>query len=182
MDRFTWGIVVGALLLVAAGLASVTLLQRAPPPPDLTRPEGVVRAYIEAIDAGRPEAAWDLLADSARSGVARDEFIRRATSFRRGSSTRVAIEQVEVEGRTARVELSRTFGGGGGPFGLFGPSSFTDRFTVRLEQEGGQWRITVPPEPFLIQRAVVPPAPAPAAPPGTQTPAATPAPTPAASG
>lgn len=149
MDRFTWGIVVAAVLLVVVGLASVTLLPRTAPPPDLTRPEGVVRAYAEAMESSRPEAAWDLLAASARTGVTRDEFIRRATTFRRAQSSRLAIERVEIDGATARVELARTYSGGG----LFGPSSYTERSTVRLEREGGVWRITVPPDTHLIDRA-----------------------------
>jgi hypothetical protein len=148
MDRFTWGVVVGAVLLVIVGLASVTLLQRTAPPPDLSRPEGVVRAYVVAMEEGRPEVAWDLLAAPARADVTRDEFIRRATTFRRGQASRLAIEQVAVEGSTARIELARTFGGGG----LFGPSSYTERSTVRLEREGGSWRITVPPDAHLISR------------------------------
>jgi hypothetical protein len=150
MDRFTWGIVAGAVLLVFVGLASAMLLPRAAPPPDLTRPEGVVGAYVEAMESGRPEAAWDLLAASARSNVTRDEFIRRATAFRRGQSSRVAIERVDLSDSTARVELARTYSGGG----LFGPSSYTERSTVRLEREGDVWRITVPPDAHLIDRTV----------------------------
>lgn len=156
MDRFTWGIVAGALLLVVAGLASVTLLQRPPPAPDLSTPEGVVRAYVEAMDGGRPERAWDLLADSVRSEVSRDEFIRRATSFRPRSS-RVAMESVDVQGSVARVELGRTYNGDG----LFGPASYTNRVTVRLEREAGHWRISVPPEPHLVPRPAAPPPPRP---------------------
>ena len=47
MDRFTWGIVAGAVLLVALGLVSVTVLRRPVAAPDLSTPDGVVRAYVE---------------------------------------------------------------------------------------------------------------------------------------
>ncbi|MBI3970607.1 MAG: hypothetical protein HY332_04910 [Chloroflexi bacterium] len=172
MDRFTWAVVAGAVLLVVAGLASVVLLQRRPAPPDLSRPEGVVRAYLEALDSGRPERAWALLAPSARSRITEDEFIRRATAYQEPPrQARIAIEIVDIEGATARVELSRTYTGESGPFGLFGPSAYTNRQTVRLERIGGAWLITVPPESHLIDR------PAPVVvvtPPPTTTPVPTP--------
>ena len=157
MDRFTWGIVVGALVLVIAGLGTVVLTQRQAPPPDLSQPEGVVRAYVEALDSGHPERAWDLLAASARSGNTRDRFIERATASSSGPlrEGRLTIESVVVEGSVSRVELERTFDSGGGLFGASG--RYTNRSTVRLEREAGQWRITVPPEPYLIGRAVAPP-------------------------
>jgi hypothetical protein len=148
VDRFTWGIVAGVLLLVIIALAGVTLLQRQAAPPDLTRPDGVVRAYVEAIDSGHPDRAWDLLAAPGRADVTRDEFIRRATSLSQRPPGRVAIERVDVEGDVARVEVSRTFGEGP----LFGPSIPIERTTVRLVQEQGEWRIEVPPEPWLISR------------------------------
>jgi hypothetical protein len=154
MDRFTWGIAGGALLLVVLGIASVVLLQQPSGPPDLSRPEGVVRAYVQALEAGRPEDAWALLAEAARQDVTRDEFIRRATqegTFRRRTS-RLAIESAEIDGSVARVLLARTYDSGGG---LFGPSSFTERTMVRLVRESGAWRIEVPPEPFLIARRPV---------------------------
>ncbi|MGH2355257.1 MAG: hypothetical protein ACRDI2_12990 [Chloroflexota bacterium] len=171
MDRFTWGVVAGALVLVAVAIGSVALVQGQTAPPDLSRPEGVVRAYVEAIDTNRPERAWELLAASARSGTTRDEFIQRATSSGRLREGRVAIESVEVTGDTAVVRLSRTYGNGG----LFGPSSYTNQTTVRLEREAGQWRITVPPDPYLID---VPRAAGPVA---SATPTPRPSPTPAPS-
>jgi hypothetical protein len=101
--------------------------------------------------------------------VTRDEFLRRAATYggSRGGS-RVAIEQIEIEGDIARIELSRTYTGGG----IFGPSSYTTRMPVRLERVGGAWKITLPPEPYLLD-ALRPVAPAPAASP-TAAPSATP--------
>src|SRR5437763_3386267 len=96
MDRFTWGIVVGAVLLVAAGLASVTLARHPAAAPDLSTPEGVVRAYVTALDTGHPEQAWDLLTTGARSGTSRDEFIRRATAEGRPRYSLVAVERTTV--------------------------------------------------------------------------------------
>jgi hypothetical protein len=154
MDRFTWGIAAGAAALVAAALISVIVLQRTAPPPDLSRPDGVVRAYVEALETGRPERAWDLLAESARRGVSRETFIQRATAIKSGPQTaRITIEEVVIEGNTARVELGHTYESSGGPFGS---SVYTSRSVARLEREGGEWRITVPPEPYLLERAAPP--------------------------
>ncbi len=152
MDRFTWGIVVGAVLLVAVGLASVTLARRPVAPPDFSTPEGVVRAYVTALDSQHPEQAWDLLTTGARAGITRDEFIRRATIEGGPRYARVAVESAVVEGDTARVELARTFAGSGG---LVGSADYTQRTTVRLERESGAWRISVPPDPYLLNRTTV---------------------------
>jgi hypothetical protein len=151
MDRFTWGIVGGALLLVVLGVASVSVLRRPPAPPDLSRPDGVVRAYVAAMAADHPEDAWDLLAESARVNVTRDEFIRRATqdTTSRNDAGRLSIDKVEINGTTAVVEINRTYTSGGG---LLGPSTYSTRSTVRLERFGSSWRITVPPEPWLIDK------------------------------
>ncbi|HEX2033212.1 MAG TPA: hypothetical protein VHS99_03425 [Chloroflexota bacterium] len=148
IDRFTWSVVALAIVLVAAAVGSVALLQDTAPPPDLSRPEGVVRAYVEAIDSEHPERAWDLLHPSARDRTTREEFIRRATELTRDRVVRVVIDSVEVDGGTAVVRLSRTYGSG--RVGLFGSSGYTTTTTVRLERDGGAWRITVPPEPFLL--------------------------------
>ncbi len=147
MDRFTWGIVGGTIALIAVGIAAVLLVRRNPAPADLTTPDGVVRAYVEALEAGRPERAWELLGERQQADVPRDEFVRRATgAFRPGREGRLAIDATEITGDTARVDLSRTYASGGPP--IFGPSSYTNRFTARLERQRGAWRITVPPEDY----------------------------------
>ena len=173
MDRFTWGIVAGTALLVVVAIAAVLLVRQTSAPPDLTTPDGTVRAYLEAIDAGRPERAWELLGERQQADISRDEFITRATAAHRSPREgRIAIDQTVVEGATARVELSQTYASGGPP--IFGPSSYTNRLTARLEQQRGQWRITVPPEgywyhydrplpPSVVVITATPPTPSPTA-------------------
>jgi hypothetical protein len=148
VDRFTWSIVVGAVLLVGVALASVTFLQHPTATPDLSTPDGVVRAYITAINTQHPEQAWDLLTTGARAGVTRDEFVRRVSSEGGRRAARVAIESTVVEGSDARVDVSRTFEDSG----LFGETGYVDRTTVRLKREDGAWRIDVPPDPYLLNR------------------------------
>ena len=174
MDRFTWGIVAGTVLLVVVAFAAVLLVRQNPSPPDLTTPDGTVRAYLEAIDTGRPERAWDLLGERQQAQLSRDEFIARATaSHRSPREARITIDQTVVEGDTARVELSQTYTSTGPP--IFGPSSSTNRITARLERQRGQWRITVPPEGYwyFFERPL---------PPAVVVTATLPAPTPAAAG
>ncbi|MCA1647967.1 MAG: hypothetical protein LC797_21705 [Chloroflexi bacterium] len=41
--------------------------------------------------------------------------------------------------------------------GIFGPSSYTNRTTVRLTREASGWRITVPPDPYVLSETRPPP-------------------------
>jgi hypothetical protein len=148
VDRFTWGVVIGALLLVLGAVGSVAVLQARSAAPDLSTPDGVVRAYYAGLDAGRPDQVWDLLSGAARAGTTRDAFIQRATSYRPSGDARITVDSVTVDGDTAVVRLSRTYGGGG----LFDGGGGSSPLTVRLDRENGAWKITVPPDPFLIER------------------------------
>jgi hypothetical protein len=154
VDRFTWGVAAGAVILVVAAVTAVSLVQARQPAPDLSRPEGVVRAYLDALQAKRPEAAWDLLSSAAQGGTTREAFIQRAIGYRPSPQERVTIDRVDVQGDTAYVTLSRTTA----VTGLFGPGSYSSEVTVRLVREGGQWRIDVPPDGYLIGPPVAPPA------------------------
>ena len=179
MDRFTWGIVAGTTLLVVVAIAAALLVRQNAAPPDLSTPEGTVRAYLEAIDSGRPERAWELLGERQQAELSRDQFITRATaSHRPPRQGRITIDQTVVEGATARVELSQVFASGGPP--IFGPSSYTNHMTARLEQQRGQWRVTVPPEGYwyLFDRPLPPSVVVITATPPTPTPGFTPSPTP----
>src|SRR5438132_5897598 len=79
-DRFLLAIVLGALALIAAGIAVVLVLGRgpAPPPPDPNSPVGVVQAYVEALRDGDVERARSYLSQSARAELdrSRDAFPR----------------------------------------------------------------------------------------------------------
>jgi hypothetical protein len=147
MDRFTWGVVAGAVLLVLVAVGSVGVLQTRAATVDLTRPEGVIRAYYAAFEADRPERAWDLLSSTATSRTTRDSFIQRATGYRPSHNARITVDRVEVEGETAYAYLSIAYGGGG----LLDSGTSARTETVRLDREGGQWRITVPPDPYLLE-------------------------------
>jgi hypothetical protein len=146
MDRFTTSIAAGVVLLIASGLGVAAFVGNRQPPPDLTQPSGVVLAYALAEQRGEPAAAWDLLAASAQSRTTRDQFIARASTSQ-GERAYLTTEDVAVTSDVATVTLLRTYPSSGG---LFGPSSYSSRSTVRLTREPAGWRITVPHDDYLL--------------------------------
>ena len=104
MTRFTWGIVIGVLVLVAVSVGLAIALPRTQPTPDLSTPDGVALAYALAMQRGEPEAAWELLSSAAQAQTTRDRFITRATGLTGGyERARLSVEDVSTEGDTARV-------------------------------------------------------------------------------
>jgi hypothetical protein len=151
-DQLTWAVVVGTLILVVAGIVTAVLADRMAPAPDLTTPTGVTLAYELAIQQGEGDRAWSLLSSSAQASTTRQEFLARAASASGWSTNaRLSVEDVRVEGTVAHLDLVRTFPTDG-PFGL-GTGAATSRNPVTLDQEDGVWRITVPPEPWVIMKA-----------------------------
>ena len=148
MDRFTWAVVGGVLALVVGGLVAATLVRGRERPPDLSTPSGVVLAYALAEQRGDGQTAWDLLATSAQARGDRDRFIAGATNNSNSGREYLTTEDERVEGDTAAsVVLVRTYPASGG---LFGSSGFSNRNTVRLVREGQAWRISVPPDDYLL--------------------------------
>jgi hypothetical protein len=146
MDRFTWAIVVGVLALVAGGVVVAAVMRGREAPPDLSTPTGVVLAYAIAEQRGDPQTAWDLLATSVQARSDRDRFLARAAN---SSSTRAYLtsEDEHIEGDAASVVLVQTYPGSDG---LFGGGGYSNRNTVRLVREASGWRISVPPDDYLL--------------------------------
>ena len=152
MTRFTWAIVIGVLALVGVALVLAFATPRAVAPPDLSTPEGVTLAFALALQAGDLDQAWALLAPAAQAQTTKDRFISRAEGIRGTyQRARLSVQNTRVDGDTARTDLIRTSPSSGGLFGL-GDSSYSNQNTVRLARENGQWRITAPPDPFLLER------------------------------
>ena len=152
MTRFTWGIVIGVLALVGVALVLAYASPRSATAPDLSTPEGVTLAFALALQRGDADQAWTLLASATQSQTTKDRFITLAAGAR-GSyeRARLSAEDTTVDGDTARTNLVRTYPNSGGLFGL-GDSSYSNRNVVRLQRENGQWRITTPPDPFLLEK------------------------------
>jgi hypothetical protein len=147
MDRFTLGIVGGVLALIIAALVAAASLHRAAPP-DLDTPSGVVLAYTLAEQRGDAPAAWELLASSVQARADRDRFLAWAG---RSSSTDhyCTTDDERLDANGASVVLVCTAPASGGLFSH--PSS--SRTTVRLIHESAGWRISVPPDDYLLDRA-----------------------------
>ncbi len=146
MDRFTVAVVGGVLALVVAGLVAAAVLRGHAPQPDLGTPSGIVLAYGLAEQRGDGQAAWELLASSVQARNSRDQFLVRFTG--RGSQPEyLTTEDERIDADGASVTLVRTYPGSGG---LFGGNSYTNRTTVRLVREAPGWRITVPPDPYVL--------------------------------
>jgi hypothetical protein len=151
MDRFTWGIVVGVLALVVAGIAAATLVRGREVPPDTSTPSGVVLAFEQALQDGDAERAWDLLASTTQAAVGRNRFLQRASGSARGSGSnqvRLIVENERVTGDSAVVDLVRTYRSSG--LFDFGGGDSPPRYVVRLVRENGAWRITVPADSYLV--------------------------------
>jgi len=151
-DRFLIGIVVGAVFLILFGVGAVLLMGRIPraATADLGSPEGVVQAYVEAVRAGEPDRAYELLSRAAQASLPRQDYRQR---FPRGQpsnrgESRVLIETKRAEADTAEVTVTVSrFTARSEPFSA--GSSHRD-VTVRLVREDGAWRIQQPPEPYSL--------------------------------
>jgi len=146
MDRFTIAVVGGVIGLVVAGLAAAAMLRGHAPQPDLNTPSGIVLAYGLAEQRGDGQAAWELLATSVQTRNSRDQFLVRFSGHGSGPEY-LTTEDERVDADGASVVMVRTYPGTGG---LFGGSSYTNRNRVRLAREASGWRITVPPDPYVL--------------------------------
>jgi hypothetical protein len=147
VDRLTLGVVVGVLGLVVAGLVTAAVLGGREPRPDLSTPSGVVLAYALAQQRGDGTAAWDLLASSVQARNNRDQFLARSGG--RGNDREyLTTDQEVIDASGASVVLVRTSAASGG---IFGSNAYSSRSTVRLTHEAAGWRITVPPDAYLLR-------------------------------
>ena len=147
MDRFTFAVVGGVLALVAAGLVTAASLRgQVGSAPDLNTPAGVALAYAAAEQRGDAQAAWDLLAMSAQQRGDRERFLARA-GHSQPDNAYLSTDEERVDGDTASVTLVETYPGSGG---LLGRATYTNRVTIRLARESAGWRISVPPDDFLL--------------------------------
>ncbi len=146
MDRFTGWIGVGVLALVAVAIVLIRLPAVGPAETsDPASPEGVTRSWLVAIDDGRPEDAWPLLAPRTQARETRDDFLRRMTRPRDSSTSRSTIAGSRVSGDEAVVEVSRSRSQSREPFLFWTGGAPTDKVVARLERIDGSWRLSVPP-------------------------------------
>jgi hypothetical protein len=133
---------------VALGLAFLAPTRN--PGADFTTPDGViagVRAALQQGDLIRPEPARVIGSSTDDEGSV--HYPRRRTAVRIPGA-RLTTNAPTVDGDTARG-ICAPIRTRCGLFGL-GDSSYSNQNTVRLARESGQWRITAPPDPFLLER------------------------------
>ncbi len=155
IDRFTWGVVAGVLVLAAAGLVSAVVVRSGQSAPDLTTPRGLVTAYITDVQRDDADAAWDLLAPEALErgpkgpgpspALGKEEF-RQQVLNSRSSRSRVRILGVTRSADTATVLLEVTSVSGG----LF-DNAYSRKIAVSLKRQGESWRITSDPSPWQFR-------------------------------
>src|SRR3990170_2571351 len=141
-DRLFIVIVVGAVLLVGAGLA-VMLLR-----PDATyqsqdTPEGVAHNYLLALEKGDYQRAYGYLSDTL-PGYPPDleafetSIDRNSWAFRTRDDSSVTVESVEGSGTKAVVTVRETRFY---HYGLFESSQRISTFEITLRQRQDQWKI-----------------------------------------
>ena len=153
IDRFTAAIVVVVLALIVVAIGVSIVARGREIIPDPATASGVTYQYLRALADGQPEQAWELLAAGVKTDNTREKFIAGASQqYPRGneSNNRFAIEDERLIGSTATVQIIRYHGSGGGGLFNFGGDS-TSTQTVRLVRESGTWRITQPPDAYMLQ-------------------------------
>ena len=154
MDRFTWGVVGGVVVLSLLAVFSVLFVRQNQAPPDISTPEGVVAAYVGHIQNKRADEAWKLLAPEAVAGMNRgspgspmtqDQFRQQVDSGRYGPrDRRIRIVAGRISGDTAQVDLEIAFGTR--DFPPFG-GGFTRDLAMSLKRSDSSWLITSTPTP-----------------------------------
>jgi ketosteroid isomerase-like protein len=146
--------VAGVALLTVASLISLLVTRFQPPAGLLKTPEGVVTAFVQAIQAGNADQAWSYVSPSAtvagpppapptRPVIGKDDFRREVEATRGQQPARIRILDVSRNGDSATVRLEVTEVSGG----LFSsPSSHTVSLT--LSRQDGSWLITSDPSPW----------------------------------
>jgi hypothetical protein len=151
-DRFLLGVVVGAVLLMAAGVGAVALVGSRPPAvaPDPSSPVGVVRAYVEATRGGDTPRAKEYLSQSAREELdrARDGLRGGYVETAPDREQRVLIEPLSEGAERAEVKVTvSTFTARSDPFST---GTWHREVVVRLVREGGAWRVSQPSDPYVF--------------------------------
>ena len=154
MDRFTWAVAIGVVVLGLVAVASAALM-RGGPPPDLSTPGGVATAYVLAIQSKHADEAWEILdspravdlppirANSASATPTIDDFRRQVNNAYSDPNKRIRVLRTEETGDMARVDLEITHVSQA-PV-LLGGGSSSRTVSVSLKRSGDSWRITAAP-------------------------------------
>ena len=146
IDRFVVGVALVTLLLVGIGLASVVIVGRQPTPvPDLSRPDGVVLAYLRDRQEGREQDARALYSANALQttvpgppGSPPKPIVPPPRVSQPQTSQRIQVTSTQIDGDRATVNLEITSFRADSPIT---PSESSYQQSIPLVREGGQWKI-----------------------------------------
>ena len=150
MDRFTWAVAGGVVVLGVVAIISAAVL-RGSPPPDLSTPGGVASAYVLAIQSKHADEAWALLdspravdVQPVRGGTpTKEDFQRQVNNSYSDPNKRIRLLKTEETGDTARVDPEITHVSQA-PV-LLGGGSASRTLSMSLKRSGESWRITAAP-------------------------------------
>ena len=148
IDPALAGILIGAAVLIIAGLIAIPLASRRSPElaPETT-PEGVVQRFYQAAYAGDYAAAHSYLAAETRAQLSALDLQQQLAPQLRQTQMRVISTPVGDDTATVRVALTHFQ-----PGDLFGSSEWTEEIDVVLKREDQAWKIVsgpfdIPPNP-----------------------------------
>lgn len=145
-DRLTWVVVAAVAALTVTAIAVLILNRTDKTHPDLSTPEGVVTAFIRAVQAGNADEAWSYISPQATmaSGppfkgpfTTKEQFRSEMRSGSSAPSSRIRIVNVRNTGTSAVVDVELT----SAPGGLFG-SAYSHTESISLDRSQGSWLIT----------------------------------------
>lgn len=140
LDRFTLGIALGAVALVALLCAVILTRPNDSQPLDEAQPAGVVHNFYLARLRNDPRTAYGYLSAEAQIKQPYERFAAMSPNQR--SERRLRIDDERVEGETARVTVRWTTASGG--FFPFSSNEYTNTQTIVLRREGEAWKLTQP--------------------------------------
>ncbi|HZT08659.1 MAG TPA: hypothetical protein VFC51_16675 [Chloroflexota bacterium] len=148
MDRFTWAAVAGVVLLSVVAIVVAVAPRGEQQPPDLTTPQGVVAAYILAVQDKRADDAWAMLESPsaveavpspAGQTMTRETFRQQVNNAQQNGDRRLRIVDTKEQADGVRVDVEiTTFTGGPA---IFGSDSYSRSATFILVRSDSSWRI-----------------------------------------
>ena len=137
-------IAIGVLVAVLVGVA-IIIAVRPPVVLDPATPEGTAQGYFQALHDGDDTRLTSYLTDDLEDRCDALAYLGDFGRYEQRETTGVSITSTEIEGDTARVELTITVTYGEGPFAA-GSDTFDE--TLVMEHQGDRWLIAEPAWPW----------------------------------
>jgi hypothetical protein len=136
-DRKLALVIGGAVLLVAIGLAALSLAERRQPAlAPASTPQGVVERFYQALYNGDYRTAHGYFSADTQRRVAVGELQQSLQYELNDSQIRIGTVKVNVGSATVQVIITHFVSGG-----LFGTNEWESENEILLVQEGDEWKI-----------------------------------------